>query len=419
MERASFWCTIIGGIIAWMYSVIANGMIIVGFAYCGYAWYVAVGTMLIMVSQVIQAEEYAQLTKDPREWWRRFFKSIIQLRVFSDAQECIHQGRVTLSFARGRFLQSVTESGPMALFCAIVVYKLQQEHNLWLVLGICGSIIGTAWGLAVWLEYSAKHQLGEEIVTREHFHSIVTTVSGSTGNEANRTPMPMPTTEISSPLRWYHQCLWICYFAMDFGLRLLTLGVFLSRDGLQHVHGVLLVIPIIYLAIIGSCTYTFDQQRERQASLEGPEEWSFGDVLLEIERKHVQQRVVDGMFMATLVHILPADMRLAPKNSEEGRALLLLHPSLRSKIQWVVIPFRAAEYALLAAVALWVDFNYHQMVALVSMYAVLHVLLCLVLYVQSDLAEKFSKEEAPVPRDVQARLSIEIRSQARSGHSES
>merc|ERR1719386_100614 len=86
-----------------------------------------------------------------------------------------------------------------------------------------------------------------------------------------------------------------------------------------------------------------------------------------VQRKVMAQRVIDGLILTFFVHVLPADIRLAPKHAQESRLMFALHPALRSRIMKIIIPLRALDYMVLGGVAMVYKFDTWQCICLVSM----------------------------------------------------
>merc|ERR1719460_2546727 len=99
----------------------------------------------------------------------------------------------------------------------------------------------------------------------------------------------------------------------------------------------------------------------------GLEVWQISETeTISIRRTVVAQRLVDGMILTFFVHVLPADIRLAPKHPEESRLLFALHPDLREKLMKIIIPLRALEYLGLGTAAMYFNFDEWQCAALIS-----------------------------------------------------
>jgi len=99
------------------------------------------------------------------------------------------------------------------------------------------------------------------------------------------------------------------------------------------------------------------------------------DRWIQVRRQVVAQRVVDGFLLTWLVHILPADLRLAPKHMAESRQLFALHPQLRARIIRVSVPLRATDFLVLGGAVMLVHFDIWQFLALVGMFLSTHILL--------------------------------------------
>merc|ERR1719387_389548 len=120
--------------------------------------------------------------------------------------------------------------------------------------------------------------------------------------------------------------------------------------------------------------------------------------MVEIRRYVITQRIVDGLVLTFLVHVLPADIRLAPKQKEESQLLFALHPELRQKLMRVIIPIRAVDYLGLGTTAMIMHWDKWQCIALVFMFIVMHILLILVL--RTNRPESLQHKRAVSTMDV-------------------
>lgn len=440
-KTVAFYLSIFGGCVVYVYSLFANTMVIIGFAYCQYYVWMTIAIAIVLSAQLWMAYEYAEYAVDPAwtEWIERFLVSLLQARVFTDAHESYLKGRVTVSFARHKFLQGVTESGPLAIFAVCVLFYLDQNHNFWLVMAICSSIIGVSWGISTWLEFSFNAQLEELEFERQetpppvvlprqqgadntetHGSFTKTQSEKSFGRERSEpgafgrtstggsdfniwsegrsrlgTKCSDPDVPVPVVIMWYHKVLWICYFCLDYALRLLTLGIFLSTTELKAFHAPCLSLLLVAYFLAVALPIQLYEEQGRQ-----PEFWQIGEHIRMVERQVVLHRISDGLIMAFLVHILPADIRMAPKASQESRALLTLDPDVRRRIMNVVVPLRSFDYALLGGSAMIYHFDKWQCLALATLYISMHVLLASVLVVQSRMSQRFGTDHQVVPAAV-------------------
>jgi len=342
VERMGLVCSVFGGCFAYVCGRFSDAMVIIGFAYCGHRTFLAIAACIMVVGQVFAAVEYAHQGKAPNDKTRRFLAGIFQARVFIDACESWKQQRVTDSFARQKFVDAIGESGSLAIFAVYVIFYLDLRYHPWLILSVLKSVISLACGIVVWLEFSFSHQLSEEHMEQEKF-----------------------------TIRWRHRCMWLCYLSSDFALRLLTLGLFLSSHKLRS-YNVVAVAAVLVSYLLAIALQLRNYEREGKET----EAWQVGnDLWIHVKRKVVAQRVVDALMLTWLVHVLPADLRLAPRHAAESRQLFALHPKLRTKIMHVLIPIRAADFLLLGGAAMYVHFDAWQCISLLGMFLATHVML--------------------------------------------
>lgn len=374
LEKAMLCGSVYGGVIVYCYDFLADIMVIFGFWYCGYYWWMAISLGILIGAQIFAAWEFAHEEKTTGEKISKFMIAICQGHIFYNARESWKQGRVTAHFARHKFIEAVWESGPQAVFAVYVLYYLGQRDNFWLVASIFGSVVGLAWGISVWLDFSFNKQLEEDGVEPNNFS-----------------------------VRWYHHCLWGAYFTVDFSMRLLTIGLFLSLHNLRPYNQVIFfVLVVVYLLAVAISTQVYHE-------VAGQETWEiFPGETVQVRRAVIAQRCIDGLILTFFVHVLPADIRLAPKHHEESRLLFALHPDLRERLMKIIIPLRALDYLGLGTAAMYFNFDEWQCAALISLFIIMHILLLLVL--RAERPTLLSRQRsAPaledLPPDIQRRLS--------------
>jgi len=339
LDYACLLASTVGGCLVYIYLQLSKVIVIVGFGYCGYFYFMFTYVAIIVCAQLFAAKEYATEATTNRGWLQRFFTSLSQWRVFLDAQESMRKGRITASLARQKFIDSVGDSGPQAVFTVYVMYCLGLRFNLALSLSIFSSVVGMACGFAVWLEFTLQQQLTEDEVPEEEFC-----------------------------LHWYHYCIWVSYFGTDFALRLLTLGLFLAQEPLQPYSFLVLVLLLVaYFLAAALPIHGHYTDATRKATWfvhgnEGEEE------VYEVTKKAIAYRATDALIFTFLVHALPADLRLAPRTRRESRLMFVLDPDVRIRIQQFVIPLRAIDFLLLGGAAMHVNFEWMQFVALVCLF---------------------------------------------------
>lgn len=341
MEKALLVCSVFGGTLIYVYDFLSDSMVVIGFAYCGFWIWMGCAVFIMVAAQLYSAYEFSHHGKDRLDRLKYFCLALAQCHILLDAYESWQAQRITASFARHKFIEAVWEAGPQAMLATYVIYYMDQNFNIFLVISIFGSICGLAYGISVWLQYSFEHQLQED-----HIPPGVFTI------------------------RWWHHALWMCYFCMDFALRLLTIGLFLSLDNLRPFNLIIFVVLLlVYLLAVMIATHLYHTET-------GVEVWQISeDETVYVRRAVVAQRVVDGLVMTFFVHVLPADIRLAPKHPEESRLLFALHPDLRAKIMRTIIPIRAVEYCVLGFTSMWFRWDLTQCLALVAMFVTMHLLL--------------------------------------------
>jgi len=317
-------------------------MLLSGFAYCGQRTFLLVAAFIMALGQVFAAVEYAHQGRALEERTRRFFASLGQARVFIDARESWRQQRVTDSFARQKFVDAIGESGSLAIFAVYVILYLDLSYHPWLILSVLRSVIGLACGIVVWLDFSFNQQLADE-------------------------PLAPGAFRIS----WHHHCVWLCYLASDFGLRLLSMGLFLaSARHRPYSASIVVMLILAYLLAVATQLQAYEAEGKETATCRVADgRW------IQVRRQVVAQRVVDGLLLTWLVHVLPADLRLAPRHMAESRQLFALHPQVRARITRVLVPLRAADFLSLGIAAMFAHFDKWQCVALVGMFLSTHILL--------------------------------------------
>lgn len=346
LDYACLMGTTVGGCLVYVYLQFSKVLVIIGFGYCGYYYFMSVYIAIVVCAQLFAAKEYATEATTVRGWLRRFFTSLLQWRVFLDAQESMKKGRITASLARQKFIDSVGDSGPQAVFTVYVMYCLGLRFNLALSLSIFSSVVGMACGIAVWLEFTLQQQLTEDEVPEEEFC-----------------------------IHWYHYCIWVSYFCSDFAMRLLTLGLFLAQETLQPysfaVFALLLVAYFLAAALPIHGHYTDSTKKATWCVYgnDGEEE------VYEVTRSVIAYRATDALIFTFLVHALPADLRLAPRTRRESRLMFVLAPDVRERIQQFVVPLRALDFLLLGGLAMYANFEWWQFGALLSLFTSSQLLL--------------------------------------------
>eukprot|EP00746_Dinoflagellata_sp_MGD_P011355 gnl/MRDRNA2_/MRDRNA2_123772_c0_seq1.p1 gnl/MRDRNA2_/MRDRNA2_123772_c0~~gnl/MRDRNA2_/MRDRNA2_123772_c0_seq1.p1 ORF type:complete len:548 (+),score=71.45 gnl/MRDRNA2_/MRDRNA2_123772_c0_seq1:112-1755(+) len=375
MNKLMLIISVYGGVLMYCCDMISDLMVIIGFGVCGYYWWMACSLSILIGAQVFAAWEFAHEEKSVGERIRKFLIAICQFHVVHNARESWSQGRITAHFARHKFIEAIWEAGPQAVFAVYVLYYLDQKDNFWLVASMFGSVCGLAWGVSVWLDFSFNKQLEDDQI---------------------------PASEFC--VRWYHHCMWGGYFVVDFALRLLTIGLFLSLKDLRPYNQVVFfVLVAVYLLAVLICIEVYNSEP-------GHETWEiFPGETIQIKRRIIAQRCVDGLILTFFVHVLPADIRLAPKHQNESRLLFALHPELRSKLMKIIIPLRALDYLGLSVTSMYFRWDAWQCAALVSMFVIMHILLFVVVCAQRPSPELSRQRSGPVfedlPPDLQRRLS--------------
>jgi len=359
--------SVYGGCLVYVYDFLSDIMVIVGFCYCGYYVFAGIGIGIMVLAQVFAAWEYAMEHPTYAGRVRCFFLALFQARVFVDAAQSWSSQRVTHSFARHKFIEAIGESGPQAILAVYVLYYLDLRYNFWLVVSIFGSVLGLAYGCSVWIGFTFEKQLEEEGIT-------------------------------DYCIRWYHHVLWCCYFAMDFGLRLLTIGLFLSTDALKPQNQIIFALLLVVYCLAVVVPMSIYNSEESRAEI-----WQIGEDpadTVSVRRQVMAQRVIDGLILTFFVHVLPADIRLDPKHEQESRLHFALHPKLRAKIMWVMIPLRATDYILLGGLSMYYKFDKWQCAALVSMFITMHILLYAVLRLKAGAPVVDRKSDHTLPEEV-------------------
>lgn len=365
--------SVCGGVLMYCYDMLSDLMVIVGFGFCGYYWWMAFALLILTGAQIFAAWEFAHEEKTFGQQTWKFVFAICQGHIFYNARESWNQGRITAHFARHKFIEAVWEAGPQAIFAVYVLYYLDQKDNFWLVASMFGSICGLAWGVSTWLDFSFNQQLEEDGIPPSVFC-----------------------------IRWWHHCMWGCYFVVDFALRLLTIGLFLSLKQMRPYNQVIFfVLVAIYFLAVLICIEVYNSEP-------GHETWEIAPgETVQVRRRMIAQRCVDGLILTFFVHVLPADIRLTPRHQHESRLLFALHPELRAKLMKIIIPLRAVDYLGLSVASMYFRWDEWQCAALVSLFAIVHILLLVVLRAQKpcpslDRERSTSFESLPTP--VQRRL---------------
>lgn len=374
MDKLMLTGSVYGGVLMYCYDFLSDVMVIIGFWYCGYYWWMLFALLIMAGAQIFAAWEFAHEEKTFEERAKKFCIAICQGHVFVNARESWGQGRITAHFARHKFIEAVWEAGPQAVFAVYVLYYLDQRDNFWLVASIMGSVVGLAWGISVWLDFSFNKQLEDDGI---------------------------PFSEFS--IRFFHHCMWGSYFAVDFALRLLTIGLFLSLHELRPYNQVVFfVLVVVYFLAVLICVQVHNTEG-------GAETWEiFPGETVRVQRAVIAQRCIDGLILTFFVHILPADIRLAPKHHEESRLLFALHPELRAKLMKIIVPVRAMDYLGLSIAAMYFRYDEWQCAALISLYIIMHLLLLVVLNARRPHKNLERARSAPaleeLPEDIQERL---------------
>lgn len=372
-EWLRFVSAVYGGCFFSFLNLVTAVFVAFGFAHCGHFGFMWVSIALKAVAQAVIAADWAfeptagadagPSAGEPRsrvEVARRFFLSLVQARVIRETAECRRLGLVTNSFARLKFLEAAADSGPHAIFAVFVIYCFDQHHNVWLVLSTCSSILCVAWGVAGWFAFS----LDPDQRPRDT----------SMDNEADL--RRERTEEECAPkvcLQWHHHCLWTSYFSADFGLRLLSAGLFLSTipGQAELLVSIMTVICLYAAAVVGPLMHEEWQVEVRDRK------WAMAVAL----------RFADSFFLTCLVFALPAEVSVNPG---AWSTLLSQTPSglsqeVRISIVRLVAPLRALDFLVLGTLAMVHRFEQTQFIALVSMFLVWQVLLVAILILQRDM----------------------------------
>lgn len=392
-EWLRFVSAVYGGCFFSFLSLVTAVFVAVGFAHCGHLGLMWVSIVLKAVAQAVIAADWAFEPTAESEGWpstgeprprvevaQRFFLSLVQARVIRETAECRRLGQVTNSFARLKFLEAAADSGPHAIFAVFVIYCFDQHHNVWLTISTCSSILCVAWGVAGWFAFS----LDPDQRPRDT----------SMGNEADLRREGTEEEEECTPkvcVQWHHQCLWTSYFSADFGLRLLSAGLFLSAAVSQ--------VELLVSIMIVICLYS--------AAVAGPlmiEDWQ-----VEVrDRKWAMAmavRFVDGFFLTCIVFALPAEVSVNPGACSTlwSRTPSGLSQEVRISIVRLVAPLRALDFLVLGTLAMVHNFDQTQFLALVSMFLVSQVLLVAIIILQKDMT--LQHEEVGSSKDSMAEKS--------------
>lgn len=367
--------SVYGGVLMYCYDMFSDLMVIIGFGYCGYYWWMAFSLLILIGAQIFAAWEFAHEEKSFREQAGKFIFALCQGHVLYNARESWNEGRITAHFARHKFIEAVWEAGPQAVFAVYVLYYLDQRDNFWLVASLFGSVCGLAWGITVWLDFSFNKQLEDDNIPPSMFC-----------------------------VRWYHHGMWGSYFVVDFALRLLTIGLFLSLQELRPYNQVIFfVLVFVYLLAVLICIEVYNAEP-------GHETWEIAPgETVQVRRRTIAQRCIDGLILTFFVHVLPADIRLAPKHHQESRLLFALHPELRTRLMKLIIPIRAVDYLGLSVASMYFRWDAWQCAALISLFVIMHLLLLVVLRSQRPCSSLDRQRSGPtfedLPLDLQRRLS--------------
>jgi len=367
----------------------------VGFAYCRF-WHLFIAfCFLKIVSQSFLAYEYAHSYADEEQRGptKRFLTAAAQLRPLQDMRDSISCGHLTHSFIRQNFLDAICDQAPQAIFITYVMYAMDQCRNVFLLASIVCKVVSTSNAIATWLSRSLQEQLNEDlrvaaeasaqgaplqrspsrrVMDAAKSIAAVCSCGPAIHREAHAAEVAVKVRAVSEQaVKWYHQCVWISYFAADFGLRLLTLGLFLSKDGMWPLNNmVFLGLIVAYSSAVAGAVGTKS--------------------LKEMDRTRIQHRVVDALIITFLVNVLAADIRRPPRDSGESRIMMSLAPDVRERLLWVIIFLRAADYVVLGTLAMWARYDWWQCAALSSLFVTMHVLLASVLVLQQKMSRVYS-----------------------------
>lgn len=394
-------CSLIGHFMA----VLADVNIFVGFAYCGFWHLFIVFGVLKAISQSFLAYEYAHSYADDEQRGptKRFLTAAAQLRPLQDMRDSISRGQLTHSFIRQNFLDAICDQAPQAIFITYVMYAMDQCRNVFLLASIVCKVVSTSYAIATWLSQSLQEQLNKDlraaaeasaqgaplqrspsrrVLDAAKSIAAVCSCDPTTHREAHTAEVAVKVRAVSEQaVKWYHKCVWICYFATDFGLRLLTLGLFLSKDGM-------LADGMVFVGLIA--TYSF-----AVAVAVGTKS------LKEMDRTRIQHRIIDALIITFFVNVLPADIRRPPQDSEESRIMMSFAPDVRERLLWVIIFLRAADYVALGALAMWARYDGWQCAALSSLFVTMHILLASVLVMQQRMSRVYNDgHQAERPSDM-------------------
>jgi hypothetical protein len=395
-----------GNVLGQFMVLLADVSILVGFAYCNF-WRLFTALILFKVAaHVFLAYEYAFCYPDEEQHGttRRFLISLAQLRPWQDMRDSVGRCQLTPSYIRQNFLAAICDQAPQAIFMTYVMYVLNQQRNVFLMMSIVCKVISTAFAIATWIKRSLQEQVNDDLCKAATSAQLDSPFGRRQSSRASKWIMdaakgivggicsPMGgnkdmvhSDEASAKFRmvadkavkWYHVCLWICYFATDFGLRLFTLGMFLAMDRFQPLNTLVFVALIIIYAAVATTALGFSQAR---ASLQ------------EMDTLRLEHRAVDAFIITFLVNVLPADIRRPPKDSEESRIMMSMAPEVRERLLWPIIILRAADYGALGAASMWVHFSSSQCAALVTLFLVMHILLASVLVLQKKMSRALHGE---------------------------
>jgi hypothetical protein len=377
--------------------LLADVNIFVGFAYCRFWCLFITFGMLKIISQSFLAYEYAHSYADDEQRGptKRFLTAAVQLRPLQDMRDSISRGQLTHSFIRQNFLDAICDQAPQAIFITYVMYAMDQCRNVFLLASIVCKVVSTSYAIATWLSQSLQEQLNEDlraaaeasaqgaplqrspsrhVLDAAKSIAAVCSCDPTTHREAHTAEVAVKVRAVSEQaVKWYHKCVWICYFATDFGLRLLTLGLFLSKDGMRPLNNMVFVCLIaVYSFAVAVAVGTKS--------------------LKEMDRTRIQHRVVDALIITFFVNVLPADIRRPPQDSGESRIMMSLAPDVRERLLWVIIFIRAADYVALGTLAMWARYDWWQCAALSSLFVTMHVLLASVLVMQQRMSRVYNDE---------------------------
>lgn len=373
--KTSLWLAmcLIGGLLVNVYDIFSDVMVLLSYGYCGHYMWMFIGAAFLFAAQLYLAYEYQHtqnFSPDSSRFYRwsaktfYFLLALSQLHLLHAAYLSWRKGAYTHDFARHKFMESVVESAPQGMFAIYVLYWLSLQYNFWLTISILGSCCSLAYGFSYWMEFSVHEQLNAE---GEWVQS-----PGRQYKEGERFSV---AKQLPFYVRWYHHMLWTSYFATDFGLRLLTIGLFL---GLRDARGVslrpwnllvVLLLLLMYCIVCFVMTAGHDEDMGAKKEAEGMGAKVAGKIT------YFNHRVFHPLALVLFVHVLPADIRLLPQDQRESSMLFALHPDLRESMIKVFVPLRFLDYLGLGLCSMIFMFDAWQCAALVTLFISYHCIL--------------------------------------------